>query len=170
MRTHVAALASLALVIGAGCRKKVPEAEPVFAPAPVVIQPQAEATPPAEQAGPVELDSIYFDFDRSEVRPDQVAAMRQNLAELEQHPRITVRIEGHCDERGTTEYNLALGERRAASARAWLVGQGIAPSRIATLSYGEERPVAQGHDERAWQQNRRAEFRVTGGQEALAQW
>lgn len=106
------------------------------------------------------LDPIYFDFDRSAIRPDQQAVMEANARWLRDHPDVRVLVEGHCDERGTREYNLALGDRRANSARQFLISLGIDPSRIDTISYGEERPADPGHNETAWARNRRAEFLV----------
>jgi peptidoglycan-associated lipoprotein len=87
-----------------------------------------------------------------------VAVLKEKAAWLQDRPEVDVLIEGHCDERGTNEYNLALGERRAQSAKVFLVNMGIASSRLTTVSYGEERPLDPGHDEAAWAKNRRAQF------------
>jgi peptidoglycan-associated lipoprotein len=103
-------------------------------------------------------DMIFFDFDRSELRPESRTTLQQKSEILRQYPDIRVRIEGNADERGTVEYNLALGERRADAARTYLIDLGIDPDRLTTISYGEERPLAEGHNEAAWQQNRRDEF------------
>lgn len=103
---------------------------------------------------------IYFAFDEFELKP----ASRENLAQkanwLESHPEYSILIAGHCDERGTNEYNLALGDRRAETARKYLVNLGISEQRIETISYGEEKPAVRGHTEEAWSKNRRDEFRV----------
>ncbi|GAB5349859.1 peptidoglycan-associated lipoprotein Pal [Alteriqipengyuania sp. 357] len=99
---------------------------------------------------------IYFDTDRYNVDTADAAALQTQAAYLSQYPNITVTIEGHADERGTREYNLALGERRANSAKNYLVSLGIAANRIRTVSYGEERPVATASTQQAWAQNRRA--------------
>lgn len=99
---------------------------------------------------------IYFDTDRYNVDSSDAAALQAQAAYLGRYPQVTVTIEGHADERGTREYNLALGERRANAAKNYLVSLGIAASRIATVSYGKERPVALGSTEAAWAQNRRA--------------
>ncbi len=104
---------------------------------------------------------IHFDFDKSELSDEARATLDSKLPILRANPTLRLRIEGNTDERGTEEYNLALGQRRAAAAKRYLVNQGIAESRIETISYGEERPAAQGHDESAWAQNRRDEFEVT---------
>jgi peptidoglycan-associated lipoprotein len=110
---------------------------------------------------------VHFDYDQSDVRPDARAALDAKIPILQANPNVAIRIAGHTDERGSDEYNLALGQRRAAAAKRYLVERGIAESRIETISYGEERPVAQGSDEDAWAQNRRAEFEITGGGQAL---
>lgn len=104
------------------------------------------------------LQTVYFDFDRSNIRQDQVSTVNNNGDVLRSNSSWRVTIEGHCDERGTNEYNMALGDRRARSARDYVVNTGIDPNRISTVSYGEERPVCHGHDESCWWQNRRGEF------------
>jgi peptidoglycan-associated lipoprotein len=110
---------------------------------------------------------VHFDYDQSDIRAEDVATMNAKVPILQANSAVTLRIAGHTDERGSDEYNLALGERRAAAAKRYLVDRGISDSRIETISYGEERPVAQGHDESAWSQNRRAEFEVTAGGQNL---
>ena len=107
-------------------------------------------------------DMIFFDFDRSDLREEARQTLQQKAEALRQFPDIRIRIEGHADERGTVEYNLALGERRADAARAYLVDLGIDPDRMTTISYGEERPQMEGHNEAAWSQNRRDEFVILG--------
>jgi peptidoglycan-associated lipoprotein len=104
---------------------------------------------------------IHFDYDRSDLKPDDQAALDRKVAILRANPRLELQIEGHCDERGPDEYNLALGERRAAATKRWLVEHGIQDARLTIISYGEERPADPGHTEEAWAKNRRAEFRVT---------
>ena len=106
----------------------------------------------------VELRPVYFDFDRSNIRPDQVERITHNGNYILNNPRVRVRIEGNTDERGTREYNMALGERRAMSAKKYLMDMGVAAGRLETMSYGEERPIAIGQNEEAWSQNRRADF------------
>ena len=101
-------------------------------------------------------NTIYFDTDRFDVDAEDQAALQAQATYLRQYPQLTITVEGHADERGTREYNLALGERRATAARNYLVGLGVADNRITTISYGKERPVALGSDEAAWTQNRRA--------------
>lgn len=107
-------------------------------------------------------DRVFFSFDRFDVETDQKAVLDRQAAWLKSHIFVTVTIEGHADERGTREYNLALGERRANAVKEYLIYQGIDAKRIKTVSYGEERPVALGSDEAAWAQNRRGVTIVTG--------
>lgn len=104
------------------------------------------------------LKDIHFDFDRYNIRVEEAEILKENSALLKKYPGMKFQIEGHCDERGTGEYNLALGERRANSAKKYLISLGIEPGRISTISYGEERPFDQGHSEDAWTRNRRAHF------------
>ena len=101
---------------------------------------------------------IYFDFDRFNIMDDMKPIMEENALFLLDHPEAMVEIQGNCDERGTNEYNLALGERRAKGARAYLVNLGVNPDRIGTVSFGEERPLDPGQNEDAWAKNRRDDF------------
>ena len=110
---------------------------------------------------------IHFDLDKSSVRQDDMATLDQKVAILQANPDLKIRIGGHCDERGSDEYNLALGNRRAQAAKQYLVSHGIDASRIETQSWGEEKPLVDGHDESAWSQNRRDEFEVTAGGDNL---
>jgi peptidoglycan-associated lipoprotein len=111
-----------------------------------------------EEKTPSGFQKVYFDFDKYYIRDDAKTALENNARVLKGNKNMRILIEGHCDERGTVEYNLALGERRAAAARQYLMDLGIEASRITTVSYGKERPIAFGHDESSWQQNRRGEF------------
>ncbi len=106
------------------------------------------------------LRNIYFDYDRSEIKPEFRPTLEEISTWMKGHARGLL-IEGHCDERGTNEYNLALGERRALSVRRYLIGLGVDPNRLHTISYGEEKPVDPGHTEAAWAKNRRAEFKIS---------
>ena len=101
-------------------------------------------------------DRVFFDFDKSDLKPEARSTIQRWSAFLKQYPNVSVTIEGHCDERGTREYNIALGARRAAAARNFLVSLGIDARRISTISYGKERPAVIGSNEAAWAQNRRA--------------
>jgi len=102
------------------------------------------------------LKDIHFDFDKYDIRSGDSAILKDNAVLLKKYPNVKIQIEGHCDERGTVEYNLALGERRANSTKNYLVSLGISPNRISTISYGEEKPLDLGHNEEAWAKNRRA--------------
>jgi len=124
--------------------------------APVTTGPVKEVVPGSQEDLVANYgDRIFFDFDRADLRTDARAQVDKWGEFLKKYPQVTVTIEGHCDERGTREYNLALGERRAAAARRYLVALGIDGKRIATISYGKERPAVIGSDEAAWAQNRR---------------
>lgn len=106
------------------------------------------------------LRMIHFDFDKYHIRPQDADILKQNAEVLKRFPNVKIQIEGHCDERGTEEYNLALGERRANSTKRYLISLGIASDRISTISYGEERPIDPAQNEEAWAKNRRAQFVV----------
>lgn len=106
----------------------------------------------------IELNDIYFDFDQSAIREDSKKQLNENVEWFRKNPSAKVTIEGHSDERGSSEYNLALGERRARAARDYLVAAGVTANRISTISFGKERPFVVGHDESAWKWNRRAHF------------
>jgi peptidoglycan-associated lipoprotein len=108
------------------------------------------------------LKDVYFDFDKYDIRPADAAILKENAALLKKYANIKIQIEGHCDERGTNEYNLALGERRANSTKNYLMTLGVSPGRISTISYGEEKPLDPGHSEEAWAKNRRAHTIITG--------
>ena len=102
--------------------------------------------------------AIYFDFDKYNLRDDAKDDLKKNIDVMKKESDLKITVEGHCDERGTVEYNLALGERRAKSARDYMVSLGIKGDRISTISYGKERPKMMGHDEDSWAKNRRDEF------------
>ena len=106
---------------------------------------------------------VHFDYDQSDLRPGDRAILDAKVPILQANSGVMIQVAGHTDERGSDEYNLALGQRRAAAVKAYLVQRGIPDARIATVSYGEEHPIAQGGDESAWAQNRRAEFAITSG-------
>ena len=106
------------------------------------------------------LKDIRFDYDKYDIRREDEEILKENAAFLKKNPNMKIQIEGHCDERGTVEYNLALGERRANSAKRYLVSLGISADRISTISFGKERPLDPGHTEEAWARNRRAHIVV----------
>ncbi|MBT1070754.1 peptidoglycan-associated lipoprotein Pal [Pelotalea chapellei] len=185
MISLMAALGAAALISG-GCANKevVKSEEPVVTTAPKteptqpeppkpVEQPKApaaeqqqveqpkmaEAETPKASAAEAVLETVYFDLDRSDLRQDTRDVLNRNAETLlKSQPNAKVKIEGHCDERGSAEYNLALGERRAKSALQYLLTLGVKPERLSIVSYGKEKPAVDGHDEAAWAKNRRAEF------------
>lgn len=123
--------------------------------------PEQVVTPAAPAVAKSELlAKIHFEYDKSAITPESKALLDRNYDYLSKNSGTKVQIVGHCDERGTNEYNMALGDRRANSAKTYLVNRGIAAGRLDTLSKGEEEPADQGHDEIAWAKNRRAEFLV----------
>jgi peptidoglycan-associated lipoprotein len=174
------------LVLGSCAPKKPPVARPLPPPPPTTPEAPPPPPPPARvaeapvvTAPPVVEDPmasrsiddlnrdspmriVYFDYDSAELSAEARAALDANAAVLKKYTTWAVTIEGHCDERGTAEYNLALGERRAAAAQSYLAALGIPASRIKTVSYGKEFPFDPGHDEAAWAKNRRAHFVITG--------
>ena len=158
----IAVTLASALALSA-CKKEAP------ADLPPPPQNQVTPTPTAPpQTGPVPgtqqhfaqqmqgRDTIYFDTDKFDIDAEDQAALRQQAQYLQQYPNVRATVEGHCDERGTREYNLALGERRANAAKNYLVSLGVGADRVTTVSYGKERPVALGSNEQAWARNRRA--------------
>ena len=116
------------------------------------------------QSGNSPLETIYFDFDSSSLRPDALAALRDNAELMQEYSGVYIQIAGHCDERGTQEYNLALGERRALTVRSHLIQLGIDGERLLTITYGEELPAVSGNSEAAYSQNRRCEFNMASAQ------
>ncbi len=166
------ALVSISLLALWGCPKKAevtatPEAQKEETPAVKEEQkpeaaPQEEVKPAVQEepkeraaAGAAGLQPVYFDFDKSFIRSDARAVMKANAEWLKANPKVKVKIEGNCDERGTKEYNQALGQRRAASAKKYLTDLGISSRRISLISYGKEKPVCSEHAEDCWQKNRR---------------
>ncbi|BDU76704.1 peptidoglycan-associated lipoprotein Pal [Mesoterricola sediminis] len=120
----------------------------------------AEKEAAFRRAAEAALKNINFDFDKSEIREADKAKLQAIADFMKAYPQAKLQIEGHCDERGTVEYNLALGERRSHAAQAYLVGLGVASDRLSTISYGKEKPLVQGHDEKSWLENRRCEFKL----------
>lgn len=161
--TSVILLVSSAALALSACSKKAPEALPPppadTAPPPVTATPTPSGPTPGSQAdflASVSSDKIYFGTDKSDIDDESRVTLRNQAEWLLRYPQKRITVEGHCDERGTREYNLALGERRANAAKNYLAALGVDPSRITTISYGKERPAALGSDEAAWAQNRRA--------------
>ena len=176
------AAAVVVLLPLAGCARKKPVTPPSSAPAPVTqeVAPAPAPSSPREAdpvASPLDgdlvaanehayrsglLGDVYFAFDLATLDETARERLSRNAEFLRQRPEFEVTLEGHCDERGTNEYNLALGERRAQSAREYLRSLGIASERLRTLSYGEERPACSQSDESCWQRNRRVHFLLSG--------
>lgn len=185
-RIPTALVVATTLILAAGLAacgpKETPEPapmmeEPAPAPAQPVAPPPAPDTSMDEKPGPLDgdvleayeyavkmglLGDIYFDFDKYDLRADARDRLRKNADFMKEFPQFTYGLEGHCDERGTNEYNLALGERRANAAKDYLISLGVDPARVRTISYGEERPFCTSRNESCWQQNRRGHFVMTG--------
>jgi peptidoglycan-associated lipoprotein len=176
------ALSSVAAVFALGaCHKKVapaPAPAPAAAPAPAPAPPPPPPPPPstsAADAARAAADAarasltapIYFDLDSDALSDADRASLDAKAAILNASAGLKIRVAGHCDERGSDEYNLALGQRRAAAAKRYLTQHGIPDASIDIISYGEEHPAVDGHDEGAWSKNRRDEFEITAGADAL---
>jgi peptidoglycan-associated lipoprotein len=144
------------------CGKKPPEPPPVVEKP--VVEPAPAPKPPAPE--PVaqmarNFERVFFDFDSAVLTDDSKSALSDNVKIMQDYPDVKLEVQGHADERGTTDYNLALGQKRADAVMQYLLASGISTSRVKTVSYGEERPLDGQHTERAWSQNRRAEFIIT---------
>jgi peptidoglycan-associated lipoprotein len=166
--TSLLALLAVTALLGSGCAKKavtVPPPQPPTQPAPDTTAPTPPPQPPQQVSVPSGVKSedfqpALFDFDSYSLREDARAALDKDAALLRSNAGVKVTVEGHCDERGTAEYNQALGEKRAQAARDYLVAAGIDAGRLQTVSYGKEQPIDPGHDEAAWAKNRRAQLAV----------
>ena len=158
MNLRLVSAVAVALMLAA-CSTKPVEEEAAVAPPPPPPPPPAAPSGPAadslEYFNTVVGNTVNFDFDKYDLRADAQAVLRAQAAWLNQNPSRTVTIEGHCDERGTREYNLGLGERRANAAKQYLVTLGVAESRLKTTSYGKERPLCVESSESCWEKNRR---------------
>jgi len=181
--TAIASVAISFLMLAGGCSQKVIKTAPEVSTAPATkseaqpAEPMQQIPPPGSEeslstpsvskttsftilegrtTGP--MLPVYFDFDQSNIRTDQKSRIEKNAQYLKDNTEAKIEIQGNCDERGTSEYNMALGERRAVSAKKYLVNLGVQGSRINTISFGEEKPLNHGHDELAWSQNRRDDF------------
>lgn len=190
MRSHAKSLALVAVIVAltvSACAKKQPPIarpmpppapaggttggpppgppEPVSEPVPVPPEPLAEDAVGSRSLDDLNRDSpltpAYYALDSSEISPEAIRSLQTNAQVLKKYPSWQITIEGHCDERGTAEYNLGLGERRAIAARDYLVSLGIGADRLRTVSYGKEFPFDPGHDEGSWSKNRRAHFVIT---------
>jgi peptidoglycan-associated lipoprotein len=165
---NAALIFALFILSGCGGPKQTvetapPEPEPTVATEPETppadIQPKEEAKPvETENAVPLVLQNVYFEFDKYDLTSEALQTLADNARALKAHPEARVLIEGHCDERGTIEYNLALGDKRAKAARDYLISLGVNSAQISTISYGKEQPLDPRSNEEAWARNRRAEF------------
>jgi len=174
-----ATVLAVMVVVSAGCARgawqpwwrKKPAPTPTYTPPPqrapkVERVPPIEVTPLAEEPDvrekvfepATDLQMIHFEFDKSRITEEARVILQKNAEIIKANPGVIIQIEGHCDERGTNEYNLALGLRRARATRDYLISLGVDPNRLVTISYGEERPLDPGHNEVAWAKNRRAQF------------
>ena len=180
-KTVLVVLALAAATAFTACAKKAPPAPPPPPPVAPEAPPPAPPPPPKPEVAPVVdeyarlkamsaeeieksglLKEVYFDFDKADIREPDRATLAQNADALKRFDFLRITVEGHCDERGTVEYNLALGERRAKAAHDYLVSLGVPADRLKTVSYGKEVPVCTQSSEDCWQRNRRAHFTVTG--------
>jgi len=180
-RSSLIAVGAFVFVAACGGKKPpeapAPETKPAEAPAPAPAPPPAPAPRPnddaaaaarmaAERARALTADLtelVHFDYDKADIQPGDKSNLDRKAAILAANPAVRIQIAGNCDDRGSDEYNLALGNRRAVAAKQYLVGKGIDGGRIETVSYGEERPLAQGQSEAAWAQNRNDQFILTAG-------
>jgi len=167
-------LVGVALLLATGCAQQTVKTEEAVAGAPSPVgRAGAETMTEAERQrrraafkaslGDFETELVHFDFDKSAIRPDMRGVLDKKARFLLDYPTIRIQVEGHCDERGTVEYNIALGHRRSQSAKDYLVSLGVDASRIDTVSFGKERPLDPRRNELAWSKNRRAKFNVVGG-------
>lgn len=165
--TGPALSAVAALVLLAACTTK-PQASaeappPASAPPPPAAMQSSIIPGSAEDLRVNVGDTVHFEYNKSDIRDEDRAILQRQAAWLQKYPQVRVTIEGNCDERGTREYNLALGARRAASVRTFLIDHGVAPDRITTVSYGKERPIDPGTGEAAWAHDRNAHTAITSG-------
>jgi peptidoglycan-associated lipoprotein len=174
--TRLAALAAFAALAACASHSKTPPAAPIPPPSAsaqppgryMAEPPEGEVSrgplPGTEQDFVINVgDRVYFDFSQAQIRPDAEPVLVGQALWLERYPDVRVRIEGNCDERGTREYNFALGARRADAVREFLIDHGVNGGRITTISYGKERPTDPGHDEQAWAKTRNAHTAVVSG-------
>jgi peptidoglycan-associated lipoprotein len=180
-KTALVVLALAAFTSFSACGKKTPPAPPPPPPLAPEVPPPAPPPPPRPEVAPVVdeyarikamsaedieksglLAEVYFDFDKAEIRDQDRGVLSKNAEALKRFDFLRITVEGHCDERGTVEYNLALGERRAKAAHDYLVSLGVPAERLKTVSYGKEVPACAQSSEDCWQKNRRAHFTVSG--------
>ncbi|MCD6097517.1 peptidoglycan-associated lipoprotein Pal [bacterium] len=159
-KAHLLILFLVILLPSAGCRKKTAPPPEIVEVTPQVEEPVVEPEPEPEPEPELVLPTVYFHFDKYDITDSSRVALAAAAEQLIAHQDVNIIVEGHCDERGTEQYNLALGQKRAQSVKDFLVSYGIDPTRIDLISYGEERPADPRHNEEAWAKNRRAELKV----------
>ena len=150
------------LVLSPACKKKAPE-QPLVTPETPTQVPEAPVSEVPQQVKDMmaNFERVFFDLDSHTLSDDAKAALQANVEIMQDRTDIKVEVQGHADERGTTDYNLALGQKRAESVRSYMTGQGVGSDRIVAVSFGEERPMVDGSGEAAWSKNRRAEFIIS---------
>jgi peptidoglycan-associated lipoprotein len=161
---RLALIVAVLAVFAVACSKNVKPTTPAPAAAPATVAPAAPVTQPAaptvspldDPNSPLAQRTVYFDFDKSDIKPEFLDTLTAHAKYLVANPSQKIRIEGYTDERGTVEYNVALGDRRAQAVRRFMLFQGVNADQITTVSYGEAHPADAGHDETAWAKNRRA--------------
>jgi peptidoglycan-associated lipoprotein len=163
LRTGAAVAIAASLVVGVGCKKPPPPETPVAPPPPPAPPPEPARVPEPVVQMVKNFQRVYFEFDSATLTADSKEALTENVAIMQKSTDIKIELQGHADERGTTDYNLALGQRRAEAVKRYMTAQGIGGSRLTVISYGEERPLDGRSSESAWTKNRRAEFRITWG-------
>ena len=170
----VLVLAGLSMIMACACGQPKPVEQPVVAPPPIPpkvvevapppppppVQEKVIPPPPPPKVKEISLEDIYFSFDNKSLTDKARATLDRNASWIKNNPSAKIQIEGNCDERGTVEYNLALGEKRANSAKMYLVKMGIVETQLLTISYGKEKPIDPGHNEEAWAKNRRDHFTI----------
>lgn len=157
----ISAVVVLSVILFGCSKKQTTKQEEIVKPEPTVEKPVTP--PPAEEKKPeikIDFQTVYFAFDSYSLDDAATGLLNEAAKLMRSYPQLTVRLEGHCDERGTTEYNLALGEKRSVAVRDYLVNLGVERSRLATVSYGKEKPADNGHNEISWAKNRRVEIVV----------
>ncbi|OQX89704.1 MAG: peptidoglycan-associated lipoprotein [candidate division Zixibacteria bacterium 4484_93] len=159
-KSHLPILFLVILLVFAGCGKKTAPPPEIVEVTPQVEEPVVEPEPEPEPEPELVFPTVYFHFDKYDIVDSSRVALASVAEQLIAHPDVNIIVEGHCDERGTEQYNLALGQKRAQSVKDFLVSYGIEATRIDLISYGEERPADPRHNEEAWGKNRRAELKV----------
>lgn len=160
------ALLAVSLMTGCSSKKPRPDDASVAAGAeteadgvPTVVDKEMITDPMGSDSGRIEgLNTVYFEYDQARLTPEARRILAENAEWIKNHPGLTIQVEGHTDSRGSIEYNLALGERRAKSVKSYLETLGVDPKRLTIISYGKEKPIAHGENEEAWSRNRRANF------------